>query len=441
MRDTRNILPIVIAAVIALGVTVAARWLIPSGQVSGKAPKSANNIPMPDIPLMMKDENKIVEVNVLVVGKKIPRGTKISPDFLTWKKWPKNLLQTLFIAKDLKGNPLNNGGDYRLALTMWAGSDLVEGEPVMISKLLSYDPVKKENEEKAKKEAEVKKKEEERKKVNERQKKDIINKGMRAITFPIDQRSATSLSMLSAGDYVDVLIPEQKDNKVKIHKYKAIKVLAIDGSTKPKTEQNSSGFIIGAVASTFTTPKNVTLEIKESLVETMLKQVGNGGVILSLRNQGGIDEGDRQSVDNKSEEAQKEGELSLQKFLLLNQVDTARSLQEAQEHKKMEKENKDRQTNFMIMASNNRYNLVDEEKILKKRSQEKDTSGKYEIVSGKIVGSDSEENSVARSEKKEEKPLESVTIYRQLTPSNVQLDENGKRSKVSSSSMSGIGNR
>ena len=58
MNNKKDILPIVIAAVIALLITGIVRFLLPvSGEQNAKQESSKNEISMPDIPLMVKEEN------------------------------------------------------------------------------------------------------------------------------------------------------------------------------------------------------------------------------------------------------------------------------------------------------------------------------------------------------------------------------------------------
>lgn len=444
MKDKKNIIPMVIAAIIALGVTVVARLLIPGEKDADKGTQSESNVPMPDIPLMIKETKKVEEVNVLVADKEIKKGSKIGTNVLTWKKWPKESLQSNFIAKDLSGTPLNNGGDYRLALTMWAGTDIMAGVPVAVSMLLSYDPIKKEQEEQQKKvEEENKKKKEQEIKKQEKIERNVIHSGMRAITFPIDQKSASSLSMLKAGDLVDVLISEQRDGKTKMHKYRSLKILAIDGSTDAGKKQESKG--LGSISNSFLTPKNVTLEIKESLVETMLKQSSSNGVILSLKNQDDKDSGENEQASTGSDE---NIDMLFQKISSISRMDSARALIEAQEKKDAKHKVVERFIQNMNMTSNSEKELLKQKKTKDVNTDE----NKYEFVQGRVVGTekDAEKNEETKAEPKQntettkvpeeiKKPEESVTIYRQLTSSKIVLDEDGKKKTEGSSNSSNLG--
>ena len=141
MNSKKDILPIVIASVIALVVTGIVRWLIPGGTVIKQQPLK-KELSLPDIPLMIKTEQKkVLEVQVLVTNADIKKDERISLAKLTWKNWPANALQPHFIAKDNKETPLNNRADYNNALNMWARNEIPSGMPLTISMLTSNDPV------------------------------------------------------------------------------------------------------------------------------------------------------------------------------------------------------------------------------------------------------------------------------------------------------------
>ncbi|MDR2681512.1 MAG: hypothetical protein LBB29_00470 [Holosporaceae bacterium] len=295
MKDKKDLIPIALAAIIALVVTGLVRLLMP-GVSSVNAKKAVNDqISMPDIPLMSKDKTKKKSsvVSVLVLARDIKKDEKISADSCVWKKWPEDVLQPYFIAKDGNEIPLNNGADYSNAMKMWAKNDIPSGIPLTMQMLTDEDPVKRIEREKQ----EALKKEQERK---EKMREHLIKPGMRAITFPINQKTNISANMIAPGDIIDVLIIEHKGEKTKTHKYKGLKIIAIDGSiearstintnTKAAPKSDGIGDVIGAVKTTINTtplasPKNVTLEVREDIVEAMLKQAGETGITISIRNQ------------------------------------------------------------------------------------------------------------------------------------------------------------
>lgn len=436
--NKKDFLPIVVASVIALVITGIVRWLIPSGaQQTSNQQNTQNGISMPEIPLMVTKEEKkkkIIEYSVLVVSKGIKKDTKISIDFLEWKKWPSDAMQSYFIAKDENETPLNNGSDYNNALKMWANTDIPSGVPLTMAMLSNEDPVKKAKEEKARL-AEEKRKKEEKERTDA-----FIKKGMRAVTFSIDQKSASSSNMLEPGDLVDVLIMEQKGDRMRTHKYKALKILAIDGITKfeKKSDEKSQGGLLGNMGlrtvGGLLTPKNITLEVKEEMVEKMLKQAANTGVILSLRSQSEKIENENNDDEIVDSEGSPETTSVLSKILNINRTDLTDVLQEEKNRKEIEERNLEILMNNINMVNNIEDSMLEKSKMATtdKTQQPNNTSsgdensgeGKYEVISGKIIG----------EEPKQEKELDSVIVYRKLTPSAVQFNEEGKIVNVNGSS-------
>jgi Flp pilus assembly protein CpaB len=423
MSSKKNILPIVIASGIALVITGIVKFLMPEKKVVVSSDqKSTKELSMPDIPLMVQQEKEkekqLVENQVLVTAKDIKKGGKVMPDSVSWKKWPRNAMQPYFIAKDEQGKPLNNPEDYNNALKMWAPSDIPAGIPLTTRMLSATDPQKL---------AEiVKKSEKVQKKKMEKKKNFAIGKGMRAITFSIDQKSANSSDMLHPGDYVDVLIIEQQqrdDNKAKIYKYEALKILAIDGDTKVQKEEEkdkgASAVMVTGLSSVgvLLFPKNVTLEIQEDMVEEMLRRAGNTGVILSLRNQS-------EKTGNSEEKFVEKGkpidEGNLQ--LLMKDMSISGGNSGSSSHTLMEvqnrKESEERSLSMIMRNMSSAGGSGDGGAITGKSDSEKsnqNAKGKYEIVSGKVVEDD-------------EKPdRKSAVIYRKLEAKEVKFDEDGRK--------------
>ncbi|MDR2158212.1 MAG: hypothetical protein LBO02_02755 [Holosporaceae bacterium] len=439
MNSKKDILPIVIASVIALVITGVVRLLLPAGSSDADKHAPAKRLSMPDIPLVVK-EVKPKENQVLVVSGNIKKDEKIILDKLTWKKWPKDAMQPYFIAKDDSGMPLNNVADFDNALKKWAASDIPSGVPLTMAMLSDEDPKKKA-------EAENKKRQELKKKQAEKVKSSaFIRKGMRAVTFSIDQKSASSSSMLSPGDLVDVLIVEQHGEKSRIYKYKALKILAIDGITKfeSKKDKNGNDSLFGGLGSVggLLAPKNVTLEIKESMVEEMLKRAGNTGVILSLRSQS-------EEVKHAGEEVEEEESDVVRSALLtniieMNRLHAAEALKTSQVKREMDEKNLSMlMSNMGSMGGNSSADaLIEAQK--RKESEERNLSmimknissvaeadyrnggkgqlvknkktGKYEIVSGKVVGKEEELGKT-----------DTVVIYRKLKADEIQFDSSGKK--------------
>ena len=422
MNSKKDVLPIVIASAVALLVTGIVRWLIPGGTVIKQQPIK-KELSLPDIPLMVKSEKKkVIDAQVLVTTGTIAKDEKITLQKLTWKTWPMNSLQPFFIAKDDKGTPLNNRADYDNALNMWAKSEIAAGTPLNISMLTNSDPAVIAAQRAREKAAAEKKKQEEKRK-NE----NTIKVGYRAVTFSVDQKSSVSTSMISPGDLVDIIM--NGDGNGRSHVYKAIKILAIDGVTKieNKNTNNSTGLFEGAMSMTgMLSPRNVTLEIKEKLVNTMLKQAGNNGVIISLRSQKeAVEEEDQEGVD-VSEEADAGDPTVLLGALNINRKTSAEILKDAQKRKAEEERD-------VAMLISNMNSLS---KKISRQSGLGDGDGKssgeasnYEVVSGKITGN--------KMDKKDEDTVEPVKIHRNLTTTAVQFSKDGKKLESSSSGSSG----
>lgn len=304
--NKKDAIPVIIAAFVALVITALVKWLLPippSPIQQNQAQKK--EISMPEIPLAIKKapkkrRSKKSESFVLVVADSFKKNEKVDLKKLKWEKWPNDGVQPYFIAKDHQDKPLNNGADYSNALKMWAKSDIPGGVPLIMDMLTDEDPVKKAEAEKKKqagsklqKEAMEKAKLE--KELEEARKEGMVRKGMRAITLSIDQKSATAVSILKPGDYVDVLIIAQNPGiKAKTYSYKGLRILALDGVTKfdfikkaRERAENKAGGNNGGpnnIGGAESAPKNVTLEVKEELLEEILSRAESNGVILSLRN-------------------------------------------------------------------------------------------------------------------------------------------------------------
>ena len=301
MGNKKDVLPIVVASAVALVITGIVRFFLPGGTVIKQQPLK-KELSLPDIPLMIKSEQgKAKEIQVLVTNIEIKKDEKIVQDKLTWRTWPENAVQPSFIAQDKKGTPLNNRTDYSNALNMWAKNDIPVGVPVTLGMLTSIDPV-----EAAKKAKEAKEAEDNanKKRQEEKEKEDtLIRVGYRAVPFQINSKTPISSNMISPGDYVDVFINSFENNKKKTHIYKGMKIIAIDGVTKKqKEERKSSGGLFGGGGLNLgglLSPKNITLEVKESLVNTMLKQAENNGITITLRSQkeGGNDSDNVEEVE------------------------------------------------------------------------------------------------------------------------------------------------
>ncbi len=426
--NKKDALPIIIASIIALVITILVKWLLPSS-VAPVQQQAQKEISMPEIPLMVNKEEKKKKKKkeddlVLFVSRSFKKDEKIILDKLKWEKWPTEAMQPYFIAKDHAGTPLNNGADYSNALKMWANTDIPNGVPLTMSMLTNEDPQKKKENDRKKKE------EEEKKKLEKEKNEEFIKKDMRAVTFPVDQRSATSTNMMKAGDLVDVLIMEQKGEKTITHKYRALKILAIDGATKFDNDKNKSegnngdgGFLsnVGGIVSSLSTPRNVTLEVREDMVEIMLKQSSTNGLILSIRSQTEKENEKDKGMPVKEKES---SDFDPVLYNILNMNDNSPSSIQLAEYAKRQKEDED-----MTVLMNNILSINSRGDMRGNRASGgigKTTGsniGQYEVVSGKIIGEEENENN-----------NKLAVIYRKLTADKVEFDENGKPTNISDGS-------
>ncbi|MDR0968305.1 MAG: hypothetical protein LBL99_01560 [Holosporaceae bacterium] len=349
MKGKKDFIPMAIAAAIALAVTIFVRSLLPTGGGDQKVKKQEvkKEIAMPDIPLMVKESTRKKEDFILIVSKDIKREARITLDYVTWKKWPRDAMQPYFIAKDAQGTALNNGADYDNALKMWAASDIPAGVPMTLRMLTNIDPMKRKEEEKKKRAEAERKKREEEAKLRKKEEEDFLKKGMRALTFPVDPKSANFAGALRPGTLVDVLVMQQTGNSMKAYKYKALKILAVDGLTglekkDAKVVNNTSllgglGAAVAAASDRILLPKNVTLEMKEERIEEMLKRVGNNGVIVLPRSEKEKDdEGTVEEIEGVEEDRVRES--LFQNIVNMNRIKAAEALQAAKKKEEEEKE-------------------------------------------------------------------------------------------------------
>ncbi len=429
MGNKKDILPIVMASAVALVITGIVRWMIPGGTVIKQQPLK-KELSLPDIPLMIKSEQKKArEIQVLTTSTDIKKDERIVQAKLSWKPWPSSAVQPYFIAQDSKGVPLNNKTDYANALNMWAKSEIPAGVPLTLSMLTSNDPAEVARKKKEAEDAEKAKKLQGEKKKRGTEK--LIKIGYRAVPFQLDQRTPISRSMISPGDYVDVIINSFEGGSQKTHVYKGLKIVAIDGITSREnvSKDNNSGGLFGSGIGLggSSNPRNITLEVKENLVNIMLKQAGNNGITITVRSQ------DEEIENSGEEEFVEEGHVEdhvsndslVKRIWEMNRTSSAEMLKES-ERKRQESE---RNISALIRSMNN----LSMQSMQKDRDETKlSTEGgnKYEIVSGRIV---SEAN-----KKKEEEKDEPVKIYRKLTPDEVQFYKSGKRVKSGAGSSDGI---
>lgn len=427
MGNKKDILPIVMASAIALVITGVVRWMMPGGTVIKQQPLK-KELSLPDIPLMIKSEQKKTkEIQVLVTNTTIKKDERIVQGKLTWKTWPANAVQPHFIAQDNKGTPLNNRTDYANALNMWTKSEIPEGIPLTLSMLTSNDPVEVARKQK---EAEEAKKREQKKKA---EKEDMsIKVGYRAVSFQLDQRTPIPSSMISPGDYVDVRINSFEGGRQKTYSYKGLRIIAIDGITKQqkmnKENSGNSGGLFGTGISLggMSSPKNITLEVKENLVDVMMKQAGSNGITVMVRSQNEkieetemeeqIEEEQHHSSDSSSDSSSDNSLIRGILEMKMNRSSSADILRESA-RKQREEEN-----NISVLLRN-MNNLSMRSMTPKSANGEAGVpsgdSSKYEITSGSVGQS-------LPDKKKENK--KTMRIYRELKENLEKFDDDGKKS-------------
>lgn len=425
MGNKKDILPIVMASAIALVITGVVRWMMPGGTIIKQQPLK-KELSLPDIPLMIKSEQKKTkEIQVLVTSTSIKKDERIVQGKLAWKTWPANAVQPHFIAQDNKGTPLNNRTDYANALNMWTKNEIPEGIPLTLSMLTSNDPVEVARKQK---EAEEAKKQEQKKK--EKEEDTSIKVGYRAVSFQMDQRTPIPSSMISPGDYVDVRINSFDAGKQRTHIYKGLRIIAIDGITKQqKIDREKSGnsgglFGTGISLGGMSSPKNVTLEVKENMIDIMMKQAGSNGITVMVRSQNEkIEESGGEDVSD--EEHHSSDNYLIKEMLRMNRSSSADILREAA-RQQQEKENN---LSVLLRNMNNLSMRSTAPKSSDGASSVSQDSSKYEIPSGGIGGQES-------AKKKDDK--KTMRIFRELRVNEEQFDKNGKKSKGGSvnSSMS-----
>ncbi|MBO7454590.1 MAG: hypothetical protein K5766_01320 [Alphaproteobacteria bacterium] len=418
MGNKRDIVPVVIASAVALVVTGIIRWMIPSGSTIIKQQPLKKELSLPDIPLMIKSEQKkIKEIQVLVTSSEIKKDERILQSKLSWKSWPSNAVQPYFIAQDSKGNPLNNKDDYANALSMWAKNEIPAGIPLTLSMLTRDDPVeiarrKKEAEEAEKaKQAELEKKKE--------AEESTIKKGYRAVTFQVDQRTPISSSMITQGDYVDVIINSLEGGVQRTYNYKALRILAIDGVTKqPRADKGDNKGIFGIGGSS--TPRNITLEVKGRHVNDMLKQAGNNGITIIIRGKDEKIEEDFVEEDSENKDSLNEDNSSnADDSILIKGLWEIGKTSSAEMLKESVRKRQEEESNISALLHNMSNFGAQTMPKGKERDSSSEDSSKYEVVSGRIVS----ESNKSKDKKKED----SVKIYRKLTSDEVQFQKDDKK--------------
>lgn len=432
MKNKKDILPIAMASIIALVVTGVVRWLIPGGTIIKQQPLK-KELSLPDIALTVKNlPQKEQEAQVLCVNSEIKKDQKITTANVGWKNWPIKSVQPHFIAQDMKGSKMNNKEDYDKALKMWAKSDIPVGTPLTTSMLTDQDPEEIKRKKAAAEAAAKKKKEEE-----ERQKeleKTKIRVGYRAVTFSVDQRASVSANMIAPGDLIDVLILENVGNRSVTHSYRDVKLVAIDGvNAIEKKQQSDSGLFGNAMQSLTSTsaPKNVTLEVKRDMVDTMLKQAGKGnGIVISIRNQ------NEEVAGNAGEEEETSMvEDANQRELERSTADMAKPTAADDLLESRAKERQDQEHLEELVRNLNDVSFANDLKPVEHKSDDNQTDGsRMEIPAGRILPGDNQDKDADNEKPK----IETAIVHRKgFESERIGFDEKGNKVSSDDSGSSG----
>jgi len=228
-----RIVILTVAAVAAIGAAFMARGLLSNG------PKQA-----------VAQKPQIEVVDVLVATKRLELGSLIKDGDLRWQKWPKKIVSSEFIIRNI-------GGNKRKKITGAAvRSSIVVGEPINMAKLVTTN--------------------------GGGYMAAILPKGMRAISVRISPVTGAG-GFILPNDRVDVILTRKEKNddsgetkQVVISEtiLSNVKVLAIDQSLKEKKEADGRQIAIG---------KTATLELRPRQAELLSLSVSKGEITLALR--------------------------------------------------------------------------------------------------------------------------------------------------------------
>lgn len=190
-------------------------------------------------------------VDILVAAQDIPRGTRLTPDFMQWKRWPAEALEPNLI--DVQNQPQA----LEQLATAVARTDLYAGEPIMRQKIVQTG--------------------------DRGIMAALLGPGMRAISTRITADTAAG-GFIQPGDRVDVVLTTQlprtmqsnmtqaQNNYVSNTIFENVPVLAI-GQT---SNQNPDGtaYVIGSTA---------LLEMSQADAEVLIEAQSKGDISLILR--------------------------------------------------------------------------------------------------------------------------------------------------------------
>lgn len=190
-------------------------------------------------------------VDILVAAMDIPRGTRLTPDFMKWKRWPAEALEANLI--DIQNQPQA----LEEFATAVARADLFAGEPIMRQKIVQTG--------------------------DRGIMAALLGPGMRAISTRITADTAAG-GFIQPGDRVDVVLTTQlprtmqanmastQNNYVSNTIFENVPVLAI-GQTSNQSP-DSTAYVIGSTA---------LLEMSQADAEVLTEAQSRGDISLVLR--------------------------------------------------------------------------------------------------------------------------------------------------------------
>ena len=191
---------------------------------------------------------KVESVEVLVAAKDVLMGEKLAAGAVAWKEWPKSLVATHMITKDIKPDAAEAFQDARARLALFEGETINEkklllpGQPGFMSSLLP--------------------------------------KGMRAISVAISERSSAG-GFILPNDRVDVILTKKLDSSGTNGPTVAsetvltnVRVLAVNQTFRQEQEGDSVTVAEG---------KTATLELDPRQSEVISMVESSGELSLALR--------------------------------------------------------------------------------------------------------------------------------------------------------------
>lgn len=190
-------------------------------------------------------------IQVLAAVMDIPRGTRLTPDLLQWKKWPVEALESNLIDDQSQPDAIE---EFAAAVTR---ADIYDGEPIMMEKVVHAG--------------------------DRGLMAAVLEPGMRAVSTRIGADTAAG-GFIQPGDRVDVILTTQLpklrqanmtsagSNYVATTIFENVPVLAI-GQTNTQN-LDGTAFIIGSTA---------LLEMSQSDAESLTEAQSRGNISLILR--------------------------------------------------------------------------------------------------------------------------------------------------------------